>query len=102
MLHSFRILGLQGIYCHFSPVPVLVRVYANGCPLILTLNSDRGGCKLKKKLGKNFGSRQFFAKGQNFVTGSKKNEIKKCLYQIIFDHFKNIEQNFFCCATTRF
>ena len=38
-------------FLRYSPVPVLVRVYANGCPLILTLNSDRGGCKLKKKFG---------------------------------------------------
>ena len=29
-----------------SPVAVLVSVYANGCPLNLTLNSDRGGSKL--------------------------------------------------------
>ena len=29
-----------------SPVAVLVSVYANGCPLNLTLNSDTGGSKL--------------------------------------------------------
>ena len=64
---SVRYMKMRYIPIHtrrpLSPVAGLVKVYEKVCPLNLTLNSDRRGFKLKKKWGKYFGSRQFFAKG---------------------------------------